>query len=515
MGGSYEEQDLVRDKQGEVQQRQVGASASPSAKDQESSALRAPRAAYTIEDFDIEKVLGSGSFAEVVQAKLKKTGKSYALKMMDKRHVIKEGKAEYILRERKALNALRNEGIVNLCFTFQDRCSLFLGMELCPGGELFDQIQTRKRLPVDDVKFYAAEVVLTLEFLHNCGIVHRDLKPENLLLTESGHLKLADFGSIKLLQPIENIENGVPISAENPPVEPGDKGRKTSFVGTAEYASPEVLNGGEASPAMDLWAIGCLVYQMFVGQPPFRGGTEYLTFQKIQQMDYTIPGVGILPLDAADLVKALLVEDPTQRLGMGARGMAEIKEHKFFSGIDWDGIRVQDAPQYVTPEPVDDEEVDDFLDIIPTEPTHMDAVRNLDQSDLWTDEDRKEVAGVAGVADGDVDNAEGDPAVLRLLDEGEHIVMMGTVKKYKSVFYRTRLLVLTDRPRLFYLDPSTMEVKGEIRLDKAEVRMRSKSTFAVKNADKTYFIEDISTKAKEWVEAIAENIIFANSRRVK
>lgn len=93
--------------------------------------VRAPRAALSMADFEIEKVLGAGSFAQVLQAKLTRSGQTYALKIMDKRHIVKEGKAEYVLRERRILDALKYDGLVNLCFTFQDPHSLYLGLELC------------------------------------------------------------------------------------------------------------------------------------------------------------------------------------------------------------------------------------------------------------------------------------------------------------------------------------------------------------------------------------------------
>ena len=105
---------------------------------------------------------------------------------------------------------------------------------------------------MDDVRFYSAQIVLVLEFLHKKGVVHRDLKPENLLLTDEGHLKLGDFGSVKLLQDVEMVAAGTEYDRSAEPE------RKTSFVGTAEYASPEVLNGGMASTAMDWWSFGCL-----------------------------------------------------------------------------------------------------------------------------------------------------------------------------------------------------------------------------------------------------------------
>ena len=231
-------------------------------------------------------------------------------------------------------------------------------------GELFDQIQERGQLPMDDVRFYSAQIVLVLEFLHKKGVVHRDLKPENLLLTDEGHLKLGDFGSVKLLQDVEMVAAGTDYDRSAEPE------RKTSFVGTAEYASPEVLNGGMASTAMDWWSFGCLFYQMIVSKPPFRGGSQYLTFQKIEQMDYHMPGVGVMPLEAADLVRRFLVEDPKQRLGYN--GVEEIKAHAFFEGVDWSRVweMTPPVPVEITRQEGDSEDEQDFLEIAPTEASH-------------------------------------------------------------------------------------------------------------------------------------------------
>lgn len=166
-----------------------------------SFAFRAPQEPFRIEDFECEKLHGVGSYSRVVRAKKKDTGKIYALKIMDKRFIAKEKKTAYVKLERIVLDQLDHPGIIKLYFTFQDACNIYLGLESCDGGELFDQISRKSRISEDEARFYIAEIVDVLEYLHKVGLIHRDVKPENLLLTADGHLKLADFGSVK---PMEN-----------------------------------------------------------------------------------------------------------------------------------------------------------------------------------------------------------------------------------------------------------------------------------------------------------------------
>jgi len=330
--------------------------------------------------------------------------------------------------------------------------------------------------------------------------VHRDLKPENLLLTEEGHLKLGDFGSVKLLQEIEMVAAG---NEYDPSVEPE---RKTSFVGTAEYAAPEVLNGGMASTAMDWWSFGCLFYQMIVSKPPFRGGSQYLTFQKIEELDYTLPGVGVMPLEAADLVKRLLVTDPKERLGSGPGGAEEIKSHPFFAGLDWSRVREMTPPEVVEITRKEDSEADDFLDIIPTQANvgHVRDVggqrgRGATEAFLWSGEDHHE--------------AQGESVWTGILADDESIVKEGRVKKYKGMFYKKRLLLLTDKARLLYLDPSNMQLKGEIPLDsRLQLTVKSDHSFIVRTGEKQYIMDTQGAKeAVNWVESITEMQEFINS----
>ncbi|EFJ41871.1 hypothetical protein VOLCADRAFT_83913 [Volvox carteri f. nagariensis] len=299
---------------------------------------RAPRVALTIRDFHILGRIGDGSFSTVFLAQQKQTGKQYAIKMMNKHLIMRNKVVEYIKNERFILDKLDDAGIAKLHFTFQDPNNLYMGMEYCAGGELYEQIKRRGGLPLDAVRFYAAEVVLILQYLRSAQVVHRDLKPENLLLSADGHLKLIDFGSARA--------SFLP-QAEKPP----GKNRATSFVGTAEYVSPEVLLNQPLSYPADLWALGCLLYQMIVGRPPFKAASEYLTFQKITDRDFCYPEE---PATAAarDLTDRLLAMEPSARIGEScAEDISELKAHPFFAVIDWETLRSGPAPSFLPPTP--------------------------------------------------------------------------------------------------------------------------------------------------------------------
>lgn len=306
--------------------------------------------ATSLSDFSLLSRLGEGSYSEVYLARHDATGALHALKVVSKAHVLRHGAVHQVRRERDALSRLADPGIVRLHFTFQDDVSLYFALEHCPGGELYDQVRAWGRLPIPAARFYAAETVLILGALRAAGLVHRDLKPENLLLDGGGHLKLADFGSVRDL--------AAPPGQYRDPAPGGSAGaaepRTASFVGTADYVSPEVLGGRAAGPPADLWALGCLLFQMLTGKPPFKAASEYLTFQKVVAGEYApLPrGDGddaVLEAAAADLVDRLLRLEPAERIG--AVDLEDLKRHAFFEEVDWAGIRAGPAP---TPVPVEE-----------------------------------------------------------------------------------------------------------------------------------------------------------------
>lgn len=274
--------------------------------------------------------------------------------MCTKDHIIREKKQEYIKREREVMNVMSGcEGFVSLYCTFQDAARLYFVMTYAKHGDLLPHINKVGSFDKECTRFYAAELVLALENMHKRGVIHRDLKPENVLLDDKMHTLIADFGSAKLLDgglaPPETTAavtstgtgDALQEDAKNPRYQ---RGRKNSFVGTAQYVSPEILKGQPASAAVDLWALGCIVYQMVSGLPPFRGGSEYLIFQSILKQHLSFPDG--FDEEAKDLVERLLVLEPSARIGAKDRNRYDsIRAHPFFRGIDWEQVHVQEPPK--------------------------------------------------------------------------------------------------------------------------------------------------------------------------
>ncbi|KAI4175075.1 MAG: hypothetical protein LQ348_006238 [Seirophora lacunosa] len=280
-------------------------------------------------DFAFGRTLGEGSYSTVMAATDRETGKEFAIKVLDKRHIIKEKKVKYVNVEKDTLNRLTDHpGVVRLYYTFQDEKSLYFVLDLASNGELLGVLKRLTTFDEGCTKFYGAEILDTIDFMHARGVIHRDLKPENVLLDEHMHVKITDFGTAKLLDSLKDAQktNGIPEAAEL--LDGSEVNKANSFVGTAEYVSPELLRDKTACKASDLWAFGCIVYQLLAGRPPFKAANEYLTFQKILGLEYEFP-IGF-PDVARDLVERLLVLEPSSRLSI-----EHIKNHQFFEGVTW------------------------------------------------------------------------------------------------------------------------------------------------------------------------------------
>ncbi|KAI3695941.1 hypothetical protein L1987_78947 [Smallanthus sonchifolius] len=453
--------------------------------------FRAPQENFTIQDFEMGKIYGVGSYSKVVRAKKKDTGKVYALKIMDKKFITKENKTAYVKLERIVLDQLNHPGIVQLHFTFQDTYSLYMALESCEGGELFDQITRKGRLTEDETRFYAAEIVDALEYIHNLGLIHRDIKPENLLLTSDGHMKIADFGSVKPMQ--DSQITVLPNAATD------DKA--STFVGTAAYVPPEVLNSSPATIGNDLWALGCTLFQMLSGTSPFKDASEWLIFQRIIARDVKFPDY--FSNDARDLIDKLLDIDPAKRPGAGPDGYDSLKIHPFFRGIDWHDIRSKCPPRLILekgPSSSHSSGGDDTPDST-WNPTHIGDVTGTGNTvaDVTSSSDAGHITKLASID-------SFDSKWQQFLEPGESILMISMVKKLQKLSSKKVQLILTNKPNLIYVDPSKLAGKGNMIWsddpNDLSVHVTSPSNFKICIPKKVMTFEDPKQRGHQWKKAI-------------
>ncbi|KAK3228394.1 hypothetical protein Dsin_000275 [Dipteronia sinensis] len=461
----------------------------PNVQRSKSFAFRAPQENFTIQDFELGKIYGVGSYSKVVRAKKKDSGTVYALKIMDKKFITKENKTAYVKLERIVLDQLDHPGVVRLFFTFQDTFSLYMALESCEGGELFDQITRKGRLSEDEACFYAAEVVDALEYIHSMGLIHRDIKPENLLLTTEGHIKIADFGSVKPMQ--DSRITVLPNAASD------DKA--CTFVGTAAYVPPEVLNSSPATFGNDLWALGCTLYQMLSGTSPFKDASEWLIFQRIIARDIRFPDY--FSAEARDLIDRLLDIDPSRRPGAGPDGYAVLKRHPFFKGVDWKNIRGETPPKLASEPTSHSSEGDDGHDSS-WNPSHIGDGSARQNDGNGGGASSSEASSITRLAS--IDSF--DSKWQQFLDPGESVLMISMVKKLQKLTSKKVQLILTNKPKLIYVDPSKLVVKGNIiwsdNSNDLSIQVTSPSNFKIVTPKKVLSFEDAKQRAWQWKKAI-------------
>nr|AML78773.1 putative LOV domain-containing protein [Antirrhinum majus]AML79289.1 putative LOV domain-containing protein [Antirrhinum majus] len=300
--------------------------------------------------------LGCGDTGSVHLVELIGSDQLFAMKAMDKSIMLNRNKVHRACIEREIISLLDHPFLPTLYTSFQTPTHVCLITDFCPGGELFALLdkQPLKIFKEESARFYAAEVVIGLEYIHCLGIIYRDLKPENILLQKDGHVVIADFdlSFITACKP-QVIKHPPPKNrrsrSQPPPIffaEPNTQ--SNSFVGTEEYIAPEIITGASHSSAIDWWALGILLYEMLYGRTPFRGKNRQKTFANVLHKDLTFPSSIPVSLAAKQLINALLNRDPESRLG-STEGANEIKQHAFFRGINWPLIRGMTPPPLDAP----------------------------------------------------------------------------------------------------------------------------------------------------------------------
>ncbi|XP_062411556.1 microtubule-associated serine/threonine-protein kinase 3 isoform X2 [Sardina pilchardus] len=288
-------------------------------------------------DFETIKLISNGAYGAVYLVRHKETRQRFAMKKINRQNLILRNQIQQVFVERDILTFAENPFVVSMFCSFETRRHLCMVMEYVEGGDCANLLKKMGPLPVDMTRMYFAETVLALEYLHNYGIVHRDLKPDNLLITSMGHIKLTDFGlsKIGLMNMTTNLYEG---HMEMDTREFIDK----QVCGTPEYIAPEViLRQGYGKP-VDWWAMGVILYEFLVGCVPFFGDTPEELFGQVVSDEIIWPdGDDALPVDAQDLITRFLRQSPMERLGTG--GATEVRQHPFFSHVDWNSLLRQKA----------------------------------------------------------------------------------------------------------------------------------------------------------------------------
>ncbi|XP_073136874.1 serine/threonine-protein kinase D6PKL1-like isoform X1 [Henckelia pumila] len=364
-------------------------------------AVRSHNGVLELKNFRVFKRLGGGDIGTVHLAELIGTRCCFAIKVMDKEVLSSRKKLLRAQTEREILQSLDHPFLPTLYAHFETEKLSFLVMEFCPGGDLhaLRQRQPGKFFPEHAARFYVAEVLLALEYLHMLGIIYRDLKPENVLVREDGHIMLSDFdlslrcavnptlvksSNINLeskssgfciepscviqpscIQPScfgprflskskkekktkQKSEISKQASALPELMAEPTSARSMSFVGTHEYLAPEIIKGEGHGSAVDWWTFGIFLYELLFGRTPFKGAGNRATLFNVVGQPLRFPESPTVSFAARDLIRGLLVKEPQHRLAY-RRGATEIKQHPFFQNVNWALIRCASPPDIPPP----------------------------------------------------------------------------------------------------------------------------------------------------------------------
>ena len=260
--------------------------------------------------FIIEDCLGAGSFGKVYKVRMKSNGVIYAMKVINKKFLMKKNQLKYAITECNVLKQAASPFILTLYYSFQTPENLYMIMDYCPGGDLNFHI-VQNLFEEDEARFYIAELILGIEHLHELDIIYRDLKPENILISEDNHIKLADFGLAK--EGVTDVES------------------TKSFVGSPAYLAPEMLAMRGVGKSADIYGIGAVLYEMICGTPPFFSNNIKILYKNISQSKLMLHDY--FSDELKDLLRQLLCRDPYKRIGVLDKN--DLKNHEWFKDIDW------------------------------------------------------------------------------------------------------------------------------------------------------------------------------------
>ena len=480
---------------------------------------------YKKEDFEILNYLGKGAYGTVLQVKLLKEPKNniYAIKKLDIGSLLSVNRLYQAYLENDILSELNCPYIVKVYGAFEADEKIHLVMDYMPKGDFAYFIKQNYPLRPDVIRFYAAEMFSCLEYMQKMKLIHRDLKPQNIMIDEKGHLKIIDFGTVrkkgyyydkremkfkeeKIFEVIDSEDIKGVKNVINPDEEDVDEDdeeeeenddeeedknnnsqkklkvrcqRSMTFVGTAEYISPEVIADKPADYGTDIWAVGVMIYQMIFNTTPFLAATNYLTFRKIESAVFEFPkDSNDISEEAKDLLKKIFIIDPKKRLGGGDPGtefdMEHLKKHKFFKNIKWNNLYNITPPGF---------EQNKFYE-------------SKRKSIYKKKENAKSGSDGYAVFD-DKSN-----------DDSVKIIKEGYIKKKSSWFtYEKKYIILDTTPRIVVVNLNENGNKKAIPLTKnCKVSLVDNNCFDLKTPQKNHRFKGLSNDGNDWAGLIDDVI---------
>lgn len=284
----------------------------------------------TIKDFELLGSIGRGAMGRVIEARHKGDNKILAIKAIPK-HRIRSFKTLTSVKTEitvlKRMQDFKCPFIVEMNYSFEDNYYIYIGMEYYRAGDLFTN-PMHGELPEEQIRLYAAELILALEHLHANGIIHQDLKLENVILTKEGHTKLCDFGTALIGVSYEEVLQ--------------------TYYGTLQIAPPEAVEGRGYTFSADFWSLGVLLYELFHKVSPFAGRHTCDFMKAICTQEVAI--TADISEEAKDFLKKLLIKEASARLGHGSHGAEKIKAHRWFGSLDWDAVQKREIRPLYIPE---------------------------------------------------------------------------------------------------------------------------------------------------------------------
>ncbi|XP_027037002.1 G protein-coupled receptor kinase 3-like isoform X1 [Pocillopora verrucosa] len=401
----------------------------------------------TMNDFSVHRIIGRGGFGEVYGCRKADTGKMYAMKCLDKKRIkLKQGET-LALNERIMLSMVNNPFIVCMTYAFQTPDKLCFVLDLMNGGDLHYHLSQHGVFSEDDVRFYASEIILGLEHMHDRKICYRDLKPANILLDEHGHVRISDLGL------------ACDFSKKKP----------HASVGTHGYMAPEVLKKGEAyDSCADWFSLGCMLFKLLVGHSPFR---QHKTKDKHEidrlTLTYDVEYPETFSEEMKSLLAGLLNRDVPSRLGCRGSGATEVRQHEFFKSNDWKLVELLKYPPPLVP-PRGEVNAADAFDIGSFDEDDVKGIKMTDQdqeiykdfnltvSERWQQEIAETVFKVV--------NEEHDKLEAKKKAKHQNSITVAEDgdRLLEGYLYKLGGTLMSNWPRkYFHLFPNRLEWRGE------------------------------------------------------